>query len=62
MQIVVHDPQDREGEELERKLFLGRKRIERRRDEAGEYAAAFYVCSLSTKVRCSGIAVSIQIQ
>lgn len=51
MQIVVHDPQDREGEELERQLFLGRKAIERRRPEIGEKANDFYICSLSTKAR-----------
>ena len=51
LQIVVHDPQDREGEDLERQLFLGRKAIERRRAEIGERANDFYICSLSTKVR-----------
>lgn len=45
-QVLFHDPADRAPEELERTLYLVRRRIEKRVATAG--VPSFYVCSLSS--------------
>ncbi|MEL6955208.1 MAG: glutamate synthase large subunit, partial [Pseudomonadota bacterium] len=46
-QIMFRDDRDRSDEELERALYICRRRIERRAREAG--IPQFYICSLSQK-------------
>ncbi len=46
-QVMFRDARAREGEELERALYICRRRIERRAREAG--IPGFYICSLSHK-------------
>ncbi len=46
-QVMFRDARGRKGEELERALYICRRRIERRAREAG--IPGFYICSLSHK-------------